>query len=228
MVVRADMELIAQSFLNAAVIERYWPILLGGLGQTLLLSVLAIPLGVLFGMVLGELGTNSNRWVRWLTSAYVDVLRSFPPLVLLILISTALPHLGLRPPPLLAIIMALLLNASSYYGEIFRAGLLSVPRGTVLAARATGLSHLQATMHVRLPIAVRNMLPDLLSNTLELVKLTSIAAVVTFVELTQAARVVQGLTFNATPIVVAAALYCIVLWPLARMVSRLEQRSLRK
>jgi polar amino acid transport system permease protein len=222
------MELIAQSFFNAAVIERYWSILLGGLGQTLLLSLLAIPLGVLFGILLGALGTNPNRLVRWFVSAYVDVLRSFPPLVLLILISTALPHLGLRPPPLLAIVIALLLNSSSYYGEIFRAGLLSVPAGAVLAARATGLSYLQTMVHVRLPIAIRNVLPDLLSNTLELVKLTSIAAVVTFVELTQAARIVQGLTFNATPIVAAAALYCLVLWPLARLVSRLEQRSLAK
>src|SRR3954470_9373517 len=222
------MEQIAQSFFNAAVIERYWPILLGGLGQTLMLSLLAIPLGVLFGILLGVLGTSSNRLVRWLVSAYVDVLRSFPPLVLLILISTALPHLGLRPPPLLAIVIALLLNSSSYYGEIFRAGLLSVPSGITLAARATGLGYLQALLHVRLPIAIRNVLPDLLPNTLELVKLPSIAAVVTFVELTQAARIVQGLTFNATPIVVAAALYCVVLWPLARLVSRLEQRSLRK
>ncbi len=87
--------------------------------------------------------------------------------------------------------IALLLNSSAYYAEIFRAGLLTVPKGIVEAARATGLNYFQTAANVRVPIAVRNVLPDLLSNTLELVKLTSIAAVVTYVELTQAARVVQ-------------------------------------
>ena len=96
------------------------------------------------------------------------------------------------------------------------------------ASRATGMSYLQTFLHVRLPIAVRNVLPDLLSNTLELIKLTSIAAVVTYVELTQAARIAQGLSFNATPIIVAAILYFVVLWPLARAVSRLERRTLAR
>lgn len=222
------MDLIVQNFFNVAVIERYWPLLLRGLGNTLLLSALAIPLGVAGGLCLAMLGNHARRWVRWCAIGYVDLLRAFPPLVLLILVNAGLPHLGVRLPPLLSITVALLLNSSAYYGEIFRAGFLSVPKGLMEAARATGLSQLQAEAFVRIPIASRNVLPDLLSNTLELVKLTSIAAVVTYVELTQAARVAQGLSFNATPIIAAAAIYFIVLWPLARFVSRLERRSIAK
>ena len=153
-------------------------------------------------------------------------MRSFPPLVLLILIASGLPLLGVPIEPIIAPTVALLLNSSAYYGEIFRAGLLSVPSGVGEAARATGLGFWQTARHVRIPLAIRTVLPDLLSNTLELVKLTSIGAVVTYVELTQAARVSQGLSFNATPIMAAAVMYFLLLWPLARWVSRLERRSL--
>jgi polar amino acid transport system permease protein len=220
------MDNILHSFFNLQIIERYWPYLLRGLGQTALLSAIAIPLGGVVGLAIALLGTQTNRTYRIVAMIYVDLLRAFPPLVLLILVNAGLPHFNLRLPPLASVTIALLLNSSAYYAEIFRAGLLTVPKGVVEAARATGLSYFQTAANVRVPIAIRNVLPDLLSNTLELVKLTSIAAVVTYVELTQAARVVQGLTFNATPIIAAALLYFVVLWPLARLVSRLEQRSL--
>lgn len=220
------MEDLLQNFLNWQIIDRYWPYLMRGLGQTAMLSAIAIPIGIISGLGIALVATSKSRLLQGFSIVYVDFFRAFPPLVLLILINAGLPHFGIRLPPLGSIIVALLLNSSSYYGEIFRAGLLSVPRGVEEAARATGLSALQTAIYIRVPIATRNVLPDLLSNTLELVKLTSIAAVVTFVELTQAARVVQGLTFNATPIMVAAFLYFIVLWPLARLVSRLETRSL--
>ena len=217
---------VLRSFFDPEVLARFWPYLLAGLGQTALLSCIAIPLGLAGGLGLALLGSDLGRRGRAAVTAYVDLLRSFPPLVLLILVSAGLPHFGLRLPPLVAVVGTLLLNSSAYYAEILRAGLRSVPRGLPEAARATGLGYACTAWHVRLPVAVRNVLPDLLSNTLELVKLTSIASVVTFVELTQAARVVQGLTFSPAPIMAAALLYLVLLWPLARLVSRLERRSL--
>ena len=74
-----------------------------------------------------------------------------------------------------------------------------------------------------LPQAVRNVLPDLVSNTVEVVKLTSIASVVAFPELLYSADMARSLTFNASPIVLAAAIYLVMLWPLVRLVSRLER-----
>ena len=79
--------------------------------------------------------------------------------------------------------------------------------------------------HVVLPQAIRNMLPDLLSNTLEVVKLTSLASVVALPELLFQARQAQSLTYNATPIVAAAVMYFLVLWPVVRVLSRLENRA---
>lgn len=200
------MEQVIFNFFNVDILSTYAPYLLRGLGQTLMLSAIAIPLGLLGGIAVALASTSTSRPLRIASMIYADLFRAFPPLVLLILINAGLPHMGVRLPPLGSIIVALLLNSAAYYGEILRAGLKSVPNGVDEAARASGLSWMQTAFYIRLPIAVRNILPDLLSNTLELVKLTSIAAVVTFVELTQAARVVQGLTFNASPIIAAAML----------------------
>ncbi|WP_163886329.1 ABC transporter permease subunit, partial [Providencia stuartii] len=90
---------------------------------------------------------------------------------------------------------------SSYYCEIFRAGIESVTRGQTEAARSTGLSALQAMVHVVLPQAVRTVLPDLLSNTVEVVKLTSIASVVALPELLYSADMARSLSYNSSPLI---------------------------
>ena len=122
--------------------------------------------------------------------------------------------------------VAFFLNRGAYYGEIFRAGIDSVPSGQIEAARSTGLSRLQAMTYVVLPQAVRNVLPDLLSDTLEVVKLTSLGSVVAVPELLYQARQAQSVTYSPTPVVVAAIVYFIILWPVVRLLSRLESRAL--
>ena len=164
--------------------------------------------------------------MRWLTVIYVDFFRAFPPLVLLMFIAYGLPFLDIRLGAFGSVALSFLLNTSSYYGEIFRAGIESVPRGQSEAARSTGLSAFQAMTSVILPQAVRNVVPDLISNTLEVIKLTSIASVVALPELLHAAREAQSLTFNATPIIAAGIIYLLCLWPLVRLLSRFEHRQI--
>ena len=118
------------------------------------------------------------------------------------------------------------LNTSSYYGEIFRAGFESIPRGQTEAARSTGLTRWQTLVSVVIPQATRNVLPDLISNTLEVIKLTTLASVVALPELLNNARQAQALTYNPTPIVLAALMYLVLLWPLVRLLSRLEHKSI--
>jgi polar amino acid transport system permease protein len=122
------------------------------------------------------------------------------------------------------VVLALTLNTSAYFGEVFRAGIEGIPSGQIQAARATGLSGQQTMAHIVLPQALRNMLPDIMSNVLETVKLTSLASVVTLPELLRAARLAQGNTLNATPLIAGALIYLILLWPLVRLTSRLERR----
>jgi polar amino acid transport system permease protein len=220
------MEQILEVFFNRAILERTWPFLLRGVEMTVALSLVIVPLGVASGLAVAMLYHLHRKWLNRLLMAYVDFFRAFPPLVLLLFIYGGLPFLGLDLPLFATVALAFLLNTSSYYGEIFRAGLESVPAGQAEAARSTGLSRWQTMVWVILPQATRNVLPDLISNTLEVIKLTTLASVVGFTELLNNARNAQALTYNATPIVAAALIYLVMLWPLVRLVSRLEHKGI--
>jgi polar amino acid transport system permease protein len=220
------MEEIVQSFFNAEIARAAMPIVLDGLLNTVLLSLLVVPLGVINGLILALLAQAKSPAVRWPLMAWVDFFRAFPPLVLLILLFAGLPFAGVELGGFACVAIAFFLNTGAYYGEILRAGIESIPRGQVEAARSTGLSGLQTMIYVILPQAVRNVLPDLLSNTLEVVKLTSLGSVVAVPELLFQARQAQSVTFNPTPIVMAAVIYFLILWPVVRGLSRLENRAL--
>ena len=220
------MEEIVQAFFNSEIAETALPIVLQGLLNTVLLSLLVVPLGLTGGLILAVAAQVKSPLVRWPLMAWVDFFRAFPPLVLLILLFAGLPFAGLALSGFVCVAIAFFLNTGAYYGEILRAGIESIPHGQVEAARSTGLSGLQAMGYIVLPQAVRNVLPDLLSNTLEVVKLTSLGSVVAVPELLFQARQAQSVTYNATPIVMAAVIYFLILWPLVRLLSRLENRAL--
>lgn len=222
------MEEFTATFLNLAVIRAASPILLQGLGMTLLLVLVAVPLGFAGGVLLALLSVIRHPLVRWPLIVWVDFFRAFPPLVLLVFIYAGLPFAGIELGAFGSVAIGFLLNTSSYYGEILRAGIESIPPGQAEAARSTGLSALQALVHVVLPQAMRNVLPDLVSNTLEVVKLTSIASVVALPELLYQARQAQSVTYNPSPIVAAALLYFLLLWPVVRLLSRLEHRAIAR
>src|SRR5678809_1004382 len=215
-----------QTFFNLDILKAAWPILLAGLGNTILLSLVVVPLGLLGGLALSLLAGVRHPWVRWPLMAWVDFFRAFPPLVLLVFLYAGLPFIGLELGGFACVCIAFFLNNGAYYGEILRAGIESVPEGQTEAARSTGLGRLQTMLYVVLPQAVRNVLPDLLSNTLEVVKLTSLGSVVAVPELLYQARQAQSVTYNPTPIVVAAIVYFLMLWPVVRLLSRLENRAL--
>jgi len=219
------MDHLIHSFFNFEILSQAWPLLLAGFWMTVGLALLVVPLGLAGGLLVALASTSRHRLARWLVVIYVDFFRAFPPLVLLMFIAFGLPFLGFKPPPFVAVALAFLLNTSSYYGEVLRAGIESVPGGQDEAARSTGLSRWQSLRLVLLPQAVRNVGPDLVSNTLEVVKLTSIASVVALPELLYAARQVQSVTYNATPVIAAGLIYLLLLWPLVRLLSRFERRA---
>ena len=220
------MNALLATFFNLHILGRVWPALLHGLETTLVLSVVIIPLGLAAGLLVALLQSAPQRGLRWAMIGYTDLFRAFPPLVLLIYVYYGLPFAGVNTDAFWSVVLALTLNTSAYFGEVFRAGIEGIPHGQVQAARATGLSGLQAMGYVVLPQALRNMLPDLLSNVLETVKLTSLASVVTLPELLRAARLAQGNTLNATPLIAGALIYLVILWPLVRLTSRFERRML--
>jgi polar amino acid transport system permease protein len=218
------MQRLVQEFFNLEVMAKVAPFLLHGLLQTLLLCSFLIPIGLFGGLVVMGLTTSRHWWVRWPAIVAVDFFRAFPPLVLLVFVYAGLPFIGLHVPALAAVAVAFLINSSSYYGEIYRAGIKSVPEGQREAARSTGLTPAQALVYVTLPQAVRNVLPDLLSNTVELVKLTTLASVISVPELLHSANLARSLTFNSSPLVLASIIYLILLLPVVRLIARLEHK----
>uniref|UniRef100_UPI000D36BDAE amino acid ABC transporter permease n=1 Tax=unclassified Variovorax TaxID=663243 RepID=UPI000D36BDAE len=223
------MESLIQNFFNLEVYAAVFPYLLRGLWTTVWLSALVIPLGAAAGLVLAlGLTQSSRRAVRWAIVGYIDFFRAFPPLVLLILIYFGGPFLGIELGKVTSVALAFVLNNASYYAEVFRAGLEGVVKGQMEAARSTGLTRAQALRHVVVPQAVKNVLPDLVGNSIEIVKLTSIASVVAMPELLRAARDAQSLVFNPSPVMLAAFMYLALLWPLTRWLGRLEHRRARR
>jgi len=220
------MQEFIANFANLESLARIYPLLLQGVRVTLLLSLVTIPLAVLGGLLLAVLYSFHLRFLNPVLIVYVDALRAFPVLVLLVLIFYGLPFIGVSLPAFPAAVLAIALNNSGYYGEIFRAGIETVPRGQREAARSTGLSAWQTAFSVVLPQAVRNVVAPLAGNTLELIKTTSIATVVALPELLRSARVAQESTYNPTPLTAAAVMYFALLWPLTRVVARLERKMI--
>lgn len=218
------MDVFLDQFFNLDVMARSLPFLMQGLWMTVKLCLAVVALGLAGGLFLALGSLSPRRWLRWPSVVVTDLFRALPPLVLLIFVYSGLPFAGVQISPFMAVVVAFFLNNSAYYGEVYRAGIDAVPRGQWEAARSTGLSQRQAITWVVLPQAVRTVLPDLLSNTIEVVKLTSLASVVSLGELLYTADMARSLTYNASPIMLAALIYLVLLWPFVRLVSRFQKR----
>ena len=162
--------------------------------------------------------------LRLLTRVYIDVFRSIPLLVLLIIVYYALPFVGLRLSPFVSAMTALTLVSGAYTAEIFRAGIEAIPKGQFEASAALGLSGPQTMKEVILPQAVKIVIPPLTNNSINVVKDTALASVVAMPDLLKQATQAQALAANPTPLIVAAVIYVAFLWPLVAAVSRMERR----
>lgn len=219
---------IFDTFLNWSVFIEALPALLRGLWITVGLGVTAIVLGFVGGLVLVVLRLYGGVPVSQIAIAYIDVFRSVPVLVLLIVVYYALPFVGLRLSPFWAATSALSLVSAAYSAEILRAGIEGVPRGQFEAAGAIGLSSLRQMTDVVLPQAVKLVIPPLTSNSINVMKDTALASVVAMPDLLKQATQAQALAANPTPLIGAAVIYVILLLPFVRSVGLLETRLNRR
>ncbi|WP_392336798.1 amino acid ABC transporter permease [Loktanella salsilacus] len=212
------------TFLNMAVLRRSLPMLLDGLWLTLQLGAASIIAGLALGLIVALLGLYAVKPVRLLMRLYIDIFRSIPLLVLLIVIYYALPFLGLRLSSFASAMTALTLVSGAYTAEIFRAGIEAIPHGQFEAAEALGLNQRQTMFDVILPQAVRIVIPPLTNNSINVIKDTALASVVAMPDLLKQATQAQALTANPSPLIGAALIYIAFLWPLVLFVSYLERR----
>ncbi len=215
---------IFDTFLNAEVMRRTFPMLLQGLWITLQLGAASIVAGLVLGLGLAMARLYGPGPVRFVTRLYIDIFRSIPLLVLLIIVYYALPFVGLRLSPFASAMSALTLVSGAYTAEIFRAGIEAIPKGQFEASAALGLNGRQTMADVILPQAVRIVIPPLTNNSINVVKDTALASVVAMPDLLKQATQAQALAANPTPLIVAAVIYIAFLWPLVALVSRMERR----
>ncbi len=215
---------LIEQFFNLDIMSQALPYLISGLMITLVLTAVLAPVGFGIGLGLALMSEARSPVLRWFVRTWVNVFRTMPPLVLIIVTFSALPFLGVRLPAILCAIIALLLNNTAYYCEIIRAGLGSVSRGQMEAARSTGLGYTDSLRYVVLPQALRNVLPDLASNTIEVVKATSLASIVGVHDLLYSASTIRSVTFNTSSLTLAAIIYLIILLPAVRLSGRLERK----
>ena len=215
---------IFDTFLNAEIMRRSLPMLMQGLWITLQLGAASIVAGLGLGLGLAMMRLYAVAPVRLITRVYIDVFRSIPLLVLLIIVYYALPFVGVRLSPFLSAMTALTLVSGAYTAEIFRAGIEAIPKGQFEASAALGLSGPQTMKEVILPQAVKIVIPPLTNNSINVVKDTALASVVAMPDLLKQATQAQALAANPTPLIVAAVIYVAFLWPLVAAVSRMERR----
>ena len=215
---------LIDTFFNAKVFWDTLPLLLEGLWITILLGVVSIIAGLLTGLAMALARLYGPPFVRTLARTYIDVLRSIPLLVLLVLVYYALPFVGIRLTSFMAAATALTLVSCAYTAEIFRAGIEAVSKGQFEAAEAIGLGFFSTMRDVVLPQAFRIVVPPLTSNCINVLKDTALASVVAMPDLLKQATQAQALSANPTPLIGAALLYLLLLLPLVRLVGYFEAR----
>jgi len=213
-----------ETFFNWDVLVRSLPLLATGLAVTAKLGLVSIAAGLLLGLFVALVRLYGFLPLRYLVRIYIDIFRSIPLLVLLIVVYYALPFVGLRMSPFMSAACTLTVVSGAYTAEIFRAGIEAVPKGQFEAAAALGLNFRHTMLDVVLPQAVRIVIPPLTNNSINVIKDTALASVVAMPDLLKQATQAQALEANPTPLIVAALIYVAFLWPMVLLVGRLEKR----
>ncbi|MBP2550956.1 polar amino acid transport system permease protein [Neorhizobium galegae] len=218
---------LLNTFFNMRVLIDSLPQLLRGLLVTIEIGIVSIVVGLAGGLFLAIARLYAPAVVRCLIRVYVDIFRSIPLLVLLIVVYYALPFVGIRLSPFVSAVTALSLVSAAYTAEIFRAGIEAIPSGQFEASAALGLSNRHTMVDVVLPQAIRIVIPPLTNNCINVLKDTALASVVAMPDLLKQATQAQALAANPTPLIGAAIIYVLLLWPMVAIVARLERHFAR-
>jgi glutamine transport system permease protein len=210
-----------------AVIWRNMPELCWGLGLDLYLALISLAIGCVIGLVAAFASVSKNGALRRVALGYVTLVRNLPILVIVLFVYFALPDVSvlLRLGKITSFVISLSLYAGAYLTEVFRGGLLAVPRGVIEAGMAIGLRPSQIKAYLIFPIMLRNALPSLGNNFISLFKDTSIASVIAVPELTYYATKINTETFRVVEAwSTAAVLYIATCYLIALLLRLVEKR----
>ncbi|MGK8364144.1 ABC transporter permease subunit [Staphylococcus aureus] len=211
---------------DSGFISKYGSFFLKGIKITILISLIGVALGSILGAFVALMKLSKIKIISWIASIYIEILRGTPMLVQVFIVFFGITAaLGLDISALVCGTIALVINSSAYIAEIIRAGINAVDKGQMEAARSLGLNYRQTMKSVIMPQAIKNILPALGNEFVTLIKESSIVSTIGVGEIMFNAQVVQGISFDPfTPLIVAAALYFVLIFVLTRIMNMIEGR----
>ncbi|MBY0364273.1 MAG: amino acid ABC transporter permease [Phreatobacter sp.] len=201
-------------------------LLLAGLGNTLVLTAVALAGGLPVGLALALARLSGSRLLAAPAGLVIEVFRTTPPLVQLFWFYFGLPIiLKVEMTPYLAAALTFTIQSGAFFAEIFRAGIVSVDKGQSEAARAIGMSKAQTMRRIILPQAVKRMFPAMMERSIELMKTTTLVATVSYADLLYQANELAQKTFRPLEVFTAAALlYFLIITLVSMLGARVERR----
>ncbi|WP_062515369.1 amino acid ABC transporter permease [Halobacillus sp. KGW1] len=195
------------------------PFLLEGVPYTLLLAVTGMLIGLVLGFFLALARGSERRWLRWPARFYISFMRGTPILVYLFVLYFGLPIAGIKLTATAAAVIGFGTNSAAYIAEINRASLNSVSSGQWESARALGFTYWQTIRRIITPQSTRIAIPPLGNVFLDLLKATSLAAMISVPEILNKAQIAAGRTVDSMTMYITAAL---IYWPLTMLFSALQ------
>ena len=218
------MDNILYYYLNFPIMADALPQMLQGLGLTILMALATVVIGVSGGLLLAVARSFPSRLLRWPIIGFVDIFRSLPQLVIIILIYFALPYSGIQLSPFWSTVLGLSLVLAAFAQESFWAGITATQRGQWEAATATGLSHTATVLFVVLPPAIKTSIPSLTNRIIAVTKGTALGSAVAVQELLAHAQSIQSVVANPSPLTLGALLYMVIFAPMVAFSRWLEWR----
>ena len=199
--------------------------ILTGVLNTIYISVVAIVIGTILGAIVGFLRAESNKWVNMLLGSVLDILRSVPLIIQLILFTTYVGVMGYPLEPFVAGSIVLSLYTMAFMSEVFRGGFESVPKPMQIAARSLGMSYWQTLRYVRLPIGLRAVFTSWLGVALSVIKDSALVSVIGYMELLRTSEQLISRTQQPLEILIGVGIfYFIISYPLSLYGKHVERK----
>ncbi|WP_283607550.1 amino acid ABC transporter permease [Faecalispora anaeroviscerum] len=219
---------LGQHFYDAFIEKSRYKYLVSGLGNTLLITLFAVIIGIVLGTLVALIRVSHNndkkkfRFLNTICSIYLTVIRGTPVVVQLLITYYVIYQ---SADKMVAAVIAFGINSGAYVAEVIRSGIQSVDKGQIEAGRSLGLNQKTTMIKIVFPQALKNVAPAIFNEFISLLKETSVAGYIGVQDLTKGGDVIRSITYDAyTPLLTVAAVYLLIVMILTRCLTLLERR----
>lgn len=213
---------VVDDFYKCFIREDRWKLLLGGIGVTIKIALVAALLGLVIGFLIALCNLSKKKYLNIIGKVYTDIIRGTPSVTQLMIIYFVI-FASINWPKWLIAAIAFSINSGAYVSEIIRAGILSIDKGQKEAGRSLGLSRAQTMMYIIVPQAVKNIFPAMCNEFITLIKETAIVGYVGLVDIQKAGDFIKSATYKPfMPLIATAIIYFVLIKILTLVMARVE------